>query len=63
MMEFDRDIPAIAGPRGRISKEDAEKALRLADGIIEWAASVDPDRWSESAGVWRRQTQGSGHEH
>lgn len=48
------EIPSLVGPFGRkITRTAAEDALRLADAIIEWAASVDPAKWGKLAQVWR----------
>jgi hypothetical protein len=51
--EINREIPFIRGPCGRrLTRSETETALALADAVIRWAASVDPDRWSETSEKW-----------
>ena len=51
--EMNREIPFVCGPAGRrLTRSKAESALALADAVIRWAASVDPDRWAETLEKW-----------
>lgn len=52
-MRLEREIPCVSGPRGgRLTRTEAEAALALADAVIAWAASVDPQRWADTEKKW-----------